>query len=517
MRLLYILFVFILSSALSANAQEVNILDHGAIADGRSLSTEAIQRSIDKAHKMGGGTVVFPKGVYLSGSIVLKSNVELKLLDSAIILGSTDPDHYLSLQRWKALILADGAENIKISGKGVIDGQGARLALHIDSLFYAGKIDSAYYNLADKRPRADIRPQLIEFVNCSRIEIRGVELRNAASWVQSYFRCNGLSIDSIRVESDTYWNNDGIDIIDSKNVRITNSYFNASDDGICLKSYAGGYKGPQNLEIMCDSIYIANCRIRSSASALKFGTSSYRGFKNITIEDIEIFDTYRSAIALESVHNGVIENVLIQNIKAENSGNAIFIRLGGIPTADRKGEFKNVLIRDVVANISESVPDEDYQIRGPALPFFHNIFPSSITGIPNNKISDETIINSSIVEELTCIFFEIGISYDANMDRAMKIIAEEAMAHPLTIDNRSDEEKEEGHPIVMVRVIGFGDSSVNLRGYVWAPSPADGFTLKCDLNKSIKERFDAEGIEIPFPYRTLVFKNNPTNESTPLT
>ncbi len=175
--------------------------------------------------------------------------------------------------------------------------------------------------------------------------------------------------------------------------------------------------------------------------------------------------------------------------------------------------FKPFRVGDIISVASNAGRVEDITLRHTVIRNFEN----RRIIIPNNKISDETIINSSIVEELTCIFFEIGISYDANMDRAMKIIAEEAMAHPLTIDNRSDEEKEEGHPIVMVRVIGFGDSSVNLRGYVWAPSPADGFTLKCDLNKSIKERFDAEGIEIPFPYRTLVFKNNPTNESTPLT
>jgi small-conductance mechanosensitive channel len=89
----------------------------------------------------------------------------------------------------------------------------------------------------------------------------------------------------------------------------------------------------------------------------------------------------------------------------------------------------------------------------------------------------------------------------------MQIIKEEAMKHPLFIDNRTQEEIDNNQEPVNVRLIGFGDSSVNLRANVWAMSPADAYILGCDLNKKVKERFDKEGIEIPFPYRTIVFKN----------
>jgi small-conductance mechanosensitive channel len=128
--------------------------------------------------------------------------------------------------------------------------------------------------------------------------------------------------------------------------------------------------------------------------------------------------------------------------------------------------------------------------------------------IPNSVISDETILNSTITDEKVCMFIEIGISYDSDVDLAMQIIREEAMAHPSYIDNRQPEGIEEGQPSVRVRLIGFGDSSVNLRGYVWASDPITGFIMKCDLFKSIKARFDAEGVEIPFPYRTVVFKKD---------
>ena len=127
--------------------------------------------------------------------------------------------------------------------------------------------------------------------------------------------------------------------------------------------------------------------------------------------------------------------------------------------------------------------------------------------IPNSVISNETIINSSLNEDETCMYLAIGISYDSNIDLAMKIIQEEATQHPFFLDRRTAEDIEENKPAVIVRVIDFGDSSVNLRGYVWAQNPIDGFAMKCDLNKSIKERSDKEGIEIPFPHRTIVYKD----------
>ena len=127
--------------------------------------------------------------------------------------------------------------------------------------------------------------------------------------------------------------------------------------------------------------------------------------------------------------------------------------------------------------------------------------------IPNSVISNETIINSSLTEERTCMYILLGISYDSNIDLAFKIIQEETEKHPNFIDIRTEEDKKNGDHAVTVRLIDFGDSSVNLRGYAWAKNPVDGFVMKCDLYKSIKARFDKEGIEIPFPHRTIVYKD----------
>ncbi|WP_319371868.1 mechanosensitive ion channel family protein [uncultured Ilyobacter sp.] len=135
--------------------------------------------------------------------------------------------------------------------------------------------------------------------------------------------------------------------------------------------------------------------------------------------------------------------------------------------------------------------------------------------IPNSVISNDIIENSNIVEDKVCNHVEIGISYDSDEEKAIQIIREEAMKHPLFLDNRTFEEINAGEPPVNVRIIGFGDSSVNLKAWVWSNDTGSGFIMKCDLNKSIKQRFDREGIEIPFPYRTIVFKNSEDqNKST---
>lgn len=131
--------------------------------------------------------------------------------------------------------------------------------------------------------------------------------------------------------------------------------------------------------------------------------------------------------------------------------------------------------------------------------------------IPNSVISNEILINSNYSDDQIIKWIDMGISYDSDIDLAKKIMAEEVEAHPNFVDARNAEQIENGDPVVPVRVLSMGDSSVNLRAWATAADPPSAFVMGCDLLESIKKRFDKEGIEIPFPYRTIVYKQKPEN------
>ncbi|MBL7214620.1 MAG: mechanosensitive ion channel family protein [Phycisphaerae bacterium] len=167
--------------------------------------------------------------------------------------------------------------------------------------------------------------------------------------------------------------------------------------------------------------------------------------------------------------------------------------------------FKPFRIGDKVKFVGKDVSGtvEDITMRHTVVRTFEN----KRIIIPNSIVSVDIIENAHITEEKVCRFLEIGISYDSDMDKAIMIMRDETQKHPNFFDNRTEEEKQKQVDPVKAKVLGFGDFSVNLRAWVWAKDNATGFDMVCDLNKSIKERFDREGIEIPFPYRTLVFKD----------
>ena len=128
--------------------------------------------------------------------------------------------------------------------------------------------------------------------------------------------------------------------------------------------------------------------------------------------------------------------------------------------------------------------------------------------IPNGNISDDTIINSSILDQKIRMGIVFGISYDSNIEKATKIIQEECMKHANFIDNRSAEEKQNNQPEVVVRLIDLADFAVKLKAQVWTSNNDNAWVIKCDVMKSVFDRFNKEGIEVPFPYRTIVYKND---------
>lgn len=365
--------------------QHLNILDLGA-KTGLSFNNAAIiQKAIDQASANGGGVVTVPEGNFLTGPLVLKNNVELHLEKDAILWGSAKRMDYSPGKM--AVISASGQHHISITGKGTIDGQGRDLVENSLLLLRAEKIQDKEWLL--KRPTEVNRANLLYFKDCKAIRVTGITLKNAASWVQNYKECEDVVIDSMTVHSNCYWNNDGIDIVDSKKVRITNSYFNAADDAICLKSEIPNGS--------CEDVRIENCTLRSSASGFKLGTGSVGGFRKITVRNLTVFDTYRSAIALETVDGAFLEEVDIDGVVGKNTGNAIFIRLGHRNKDAKFSSIKNISIRNVKVDVPFGKPDIGYPMEGPAPKVAaHNLVPASITGLPGHDVENVKLENIEI-------------------------------------------------------------------------------------------------------------------------
>jgi polygalacturonase len=380
--LITILFTFFCTSV--ARATDYNIVKFGAVGNGIVMNTVYIQTAIDNCAQTGGGRVIIPEGGFLTGSLKLKSGVELYLNKGAVLLGSAKWDDYEKNANY-ALILAKNQHHISIKGLGMIDGQGRELAAYIIQMWKQGLLKE---NKGTNRPDEKYRPEIIEFENCRDIHISGIVLKDASCWVQTYRKCQDLEIKGIKVNSTAYWNNDGLDIVDCRNVRISDCLINSADDGICLKS--------EDSTLLCKNISIKKCRIRSSASALKFGTASFGGFQDIKVQNLYVYDTYRSAIALECVDGGILKNVYISHVKAENTGNAIFLRLGKRNKGKRTSRIENVNISNVEAFIPENKPDKGYEMEGPVDKELYNTLPSSIVGLPGHLITNVSLNHISI-------------------------------------------------------------------------------------------------------------------------
>ena len=302
-----------------------NIKDYGAVADGKTLCSPAIQSAIDACHQAGGGRVVIPSGSHLSGGLELKDTVELHLSKGAILLGSTNHADYPTfnpeyrshkdINGFNALIYAEKAQNIAITGSGTIDGQGALQFPREGEQFTSDR---------------DGRPRNILFVSCQDIRVEGITMRNSGSWNQHYLNCEDVIVDRINVYNHANRNNDGIDIDGCRRFVLSNSTLDCDDDGICLKS-----TGPA----ACEDITITNCVVSSHCNAIKTGTESTGGFKRVTISDCTVKPSASkekvfgrkegiTGITVGCVDGGICEDINISNIKIEGTQVPIFVRLG---------------------------------------------------------------------------------------------------------------------------------------------------------------------------------------------
>ncbi len=368
-------------------AADFSVKDYGATGDGKTLDSPAINKAIEAAAAAGGGTVVFPAGTYISGSIRLKSHVTLLLGGGTVLRASTDaaaydppePNEWTKYQDFghshfhNSLIWGDGLEDIAIVGPGLLDG---------------GALSR------NGRPQGGNKAIALKL--CRNVTLRDFAILNGGHFGILATGVESLTMDNLRIDT----NRDGIDIDCCRNVRVSNVSVNSpNDDAIVLKtSHALGYAKPT------ENVTIVNCLVSGydigslldgtskrtvtrapdrdgPTGRVKLGTESEGDFRNITISNI-VFDRSRG-LALESVDGSRIEDVAISNITMRDVSNApIFIRLGSrlrAPEGTRVGAIRRVRISNVV------VSDADPR------------YGSIVSGIPGFPVEDVQLSHITIL------------------------------------------------------------------------------------------------------------------------
>ncbi|MBO4599859.1 MAG: hypothetical protein J5641_03880, partial [Bacteroidales bacterium] len=370
-------------------AQRLFVTDFGAKGDGMTLCTSSLQAAIDSAnalylHNGEQQTVILPPGQYVSGSLYLKSGVTMELSEGCTLLGSTNPFDYVKdpYCRWTALIFAVKQHDIGITGKGIIDGRGWEVANNLVQLIHAGVVDDP---LKYDRPNESNRPENIHFRECENVTVSRITLRNPASWNQQYDQCRHVVIEDQTVDSKSYWNNDGVDIVDCSDVVIRNCKMDAADDVFCFKSHS--------VDGVCENVTLENCYGRSSANGIKFGTMTRGKFRHFRIHNIVLRDTYRSAITIASVDGATVEDIEIDGLRATHTGNPLFLRFAERREGKGTPCLKDIVIRNVEVEVPLDKPDAGYSYEGPVEDLPRNISPSSIVGTPQHRIQNVLLEN----------------------------------------------------------------------------------------------------------------------------
>jgi polygalacturonase len=326
-----ILFLFLIGNISTAFSQNVySITEFGAKGDDATINTIAIQQAIDKCAAEGGGQVYIPRGIFLSGTITLKSNITLYLSEAATLKGIAATAPFSR----NAFIYAEGQEHIAVTGPGKIYGQGEAKVFADDPATGVNTIKG--------------RPMAISFLHCSDIRLKEFTIKNSASWGIKLKECELITVDGISIFSYVVGNNDGIDMIDCNTVKLSNSTFNCGDDAICMKSESK--TGVKN-------VVITNCIAKSGSNAIKMGTAGIGGFEDITISNCALSDTRLSGIAIEMVDGGNINRVTVSNITMHNVNGGLFIKLGK-RNGDKPGTLKNIIVSGMIADgIGDWRPD----------------------------------------------------------------------------------------------------------------------------------------------------------------
>lgn len=438
----------------------VSLTDFGAVADGKTLNTDAFAKAIDALSSKGGGTLNVPSGIWLTGPIQFKSNINLHLDGGALILFSPDPDLYpviytvyegFESYRTMSPIYGENLENIAITGEGVIDGNGAAWRQVKRDKMTAGqwkrlvasggivKNDNTWYPSQDyldgeqflKSPgnhkeltkeqaakvKRYLRPVMLKFVKCKNVLLQGVLFQNSPAWNLHPLMCENLIVDDVYIKNPEYaQNGDGLDVESCKNVIIYRSTLDVGDDAICIKS--GKDEDGRKRGIPTENVIVKDCRVFQGHGGFVVGSEMSGGVNNVSVTDCQFIGT-DVGLRFKSTRGrgGVVENIFIDNINMINISNeALLFDLyywvknapKTIPPVDETTpQFRNITINGVTSFNS------GMSVKFNGLPEMH---------IENVKLSNSifTATKGGLLSESTGIDFN-NVSITANEGPALTI------------------------------------------------------------------------------------------------
>ncbi|MBR4898707.1 MAG: glycoside hydrolase family 28 protein [Prevotella sp.] len=334
----------------------VTLTDFGAIGDGKQLCTEAFEKAVTTLSARGGGHLVVPRGVWLTGPVVLKSNIDLHLEKGAVIQFAADENLYpiietsfegLDTRRCQSPLSARGAQNISVTGQGVIDGNGQYwrpvkrskvTEAHWKQLLQSGGIElkkdywvpsegyakgeaGANMNVPNAQTdeewnaiRRFLRPVMVSFVECKNVLLQGVIFQNSPAWNLHPLMCENVIIDDVLVRNPAYaQNGDALDLESCKNALIVNSRFDAGDDGICIKS--GKDKDGRRRGRPCENVVVDGCTVFAGHGGFVVGSEMSGGVRNIMVRSCQFLGT-DVGLRFKSTRGrgGIVENIYIRDI-----------------------------------------------------------------------------------------------------------------------------------------------------------------------------------------------------------